>query len=185
MLSKFKKAYPKAHIRLQTGDAGVAVRQVVQGDVDFAVAALPDQLPDTLAFKVLTMVELEVIAPKIPWEFDTENVKKIPWSQIPMILSQRGLARQRVDTWFKQQKINPNIYALVSGNEAILSMVALGCGIGIVPGLVVDNSSLRNRIRRLQIKSGPAPYPVGICVKKRRLNSRLIQALWDMTPEAL
>jgi LysR family transcriptional regulator, positive regulator for ilvC len=162
-----------------------AIDQVVQGDVDFAVAALPDQLPDTLAFKILTIVDLEFIAPKIPWEFDTENVKKIPWSLIPMILPQQGMARQRADTWFKQQKITPNIYALVSGNEAILSMVALGCGIGIAPGLVVDNSPLNKRIRRLQIKSGPAPYQVGICVKKRRLSSRLIQALWDMTPVVL
>ena len=180
MLSSFKAAYPKVHIRLQTGDAGMAVRQVAQGDVDFAVAALPDRLPAAMAFKVLTRVALEFIAPEMPWEFDTENVKEIPWSQIPMILSQRGLARKRVDAWLKQQKITPNIYALVSGNEAILSMVALGCGIGIVPGLVVENSPVRDRIRRLPVKSGPAPYPVGICAKKRRLSSRLIQAFWDI-----
>jgi LysR family transcriptional regulator, positive regulator for ilvC len=179
VLSRFKTAYPKIHLRLQTGDAGVAVRQVAQGDVDFAVAALPDRLPATLAFKVLTRVALEFVAPKIQWEFDTDNVKKIPWSQIPMVLSQRGLARKRVDAWLKQKKITPNIYALVSGNEAILSMVALGCGIGVVPGLVVDNSPVRDRIRRLPVTAGPAPYPVGICAKKRRLNSRLIQVFWD------
>jgi LysR family transcriptional regulator, positive regulator for ilvC len=179
MLSRFKTTYPKVHIRLQTGDAGVAVRQVVQGDVDFAVAALPDQLPPNLAFKVITMVDLEFIAPDIPWDFDTENVKKISWSEIPMILSQRGIARQRVDAWLKQRKITPNIYAIVSGNEAILSMVALGCGIGVVPGLAIDNSPVKNRVRRLPVASGPAPYPVGICTKKRGLSSRLIQAFWE------
>jgi LysR family positive regulator for ilvC len=185
LLSRFKTAYPEVHIRLQTGDAGVAVRQVVEGDVDFAVAALPDRLPPALAFKVFTHVSLEFVAPKMAWTYDTTEVAKIPWDKIPMILSQRGLARQRVDAWFKQRRITPNIYALVSGNEAILSMVALGCGVGIVPGLVIENSPIRNRISPLTVTPPPAPYPVGMCVQKRRLSSRLIGAFWEIGEESI
>ena len=47
-----------------------------------------------------------------------------------MIVSEHGLARKRIDAWIKKKRIQPNIYAQVAGNEVILSMVGLGCGIG-------------------------------------------------------
>jgi len=180
LLSMFKSAYPNVHIRLQTGDAGIAVKKVIEREVDLAVAAMPDRLPDSVVFRELTQVSLDFIAPKITWEFSKALKKNIPWEQIPMILSQRSLARKRVDDWFKKQKIQPNIYAQVSGNEAILSMVSLGCGIGIVPSLVIENSPIRNRITRLNVKPTLAPYSVGICVHKRQITSRLVRAFWEL-----
>lgn len=179
LLSTFRASYPQVHIRLQTGDAGVAIKKVVEGEADIAVAALPAQLPKVLAFKILTQVSLVFIAPKIPWEFTKMLKGKTPWDKIPMILSEHGLARKKIDAWFKQKIIQPNIYALVSGNEAILSMVSLGCGVGIVPGLAIENSSLKDRITILDIKPQLAPYDVGICIQKRKLNSRLVRAFWE------
>jgi LysR family positive regulator for ilvC len=181
LLSSYKTAYPKVHIRLQTGDAGNAIKKVQEGEVDLAVAPLPDRLPDNMAFKVLAQVSLDFIAPAIQWEFSSELTKKISWQKIPMILSQRGLVRKRIDAWFQQQKIQPNIYAQVSGNEAILSLVSLGCGVGIVPGLVIENSPLRDRIARLKIEPALPPYDVGICVQKRKLKSRPVNAFFEMS----
>lgn len=184
LLSAFKTAHPKVRIGLQTGDAGMAVKRVVEGEADLAVGALPDQLPDTLAFKVLAKVSLDFIAPAVPWEFsDALKNTPIAWEQIPMILSKRGMARKRVDVWFKEQQIQPKIYAQVSGNEAILSMVGLGCGVGIVPGLVIENSSIQNRIARLNVMPPLPPYPVGICMLKRKMKSRIVQAFWGMKTE--
>jgi LysR family transcriptional regulator, positive regulator for ilvC len=180
LLSAFKAAHPQVQIRLQTGDAAAALKKVVEGEADLAVAALPDQRPNNVEFKVLARVSLDFISPKIPWEFASFLRPPIPWERIPLILSQRGLARKRIDAWFGRKKIRPNIYAQVAGNEAILTMVSLGCGVGIVPGLVVDNSPLQNRINRLDIKPALAPYPVGICVHKRKMKSRLVRAFWDL-----
>jgi LysR family positive regulator for ilvC len=181
LLTAFKTTYPDVHIRLQTGDAGIAIKKVLEGEADIAVAALPEPLPGTLAFKVLAGISLEFIAPAMPWDYSSLLAKKIPWEDIPLILPERGLARQRIDAWFKKKKITPNIYARVSGNEAILSMVSLGCGVGIVPRLVLENSLLQNRIARLEIKPALEPYDVGICVQKRKMTSRLVKAFWEMT----
>lgn len=180
LLSQFKMAYPEVHIRLRTGDAGVAVKKVFEGEADIAVAALPKSLPKALVFKVITQVSLDFVAPAIPWEYSGSLKKKIQWDQIPMILAERGLARQRTDAWFAKKRITPNVYAQVSGNEAILSMVSLGCGVGIVPRLAVENSPLQNRITRLEVKPVLAPYDVGICVQKRKMNARLVRAFWEM-----
>jgi LysR family transcriptional regulator, positive regulator for ilvC len=180
LLSAFKSAHPQVHIRLQTGDAAAAIKKVVEGEADLAVAALPDRRPNNMEFKVLARISLDFISPKIPWEFASLLKPPIPWKKIPIILSHRGLARQRVDAWFQRKKIQPNIYAQMSGNEAILTMVSLGCGVGIVPSLVIENSPIQNRINRLNIKPVLAPYPVGICVHKRKMKSRLIRAFWEL-----
>jgi LysR family transcriptional regulator, positive regulator for ilvC len=179
LLSIFRASYPQVHIRLQTGDAGLAIKKVVEGEADIAVAALPAKLPKVLAFKILTQVSLAFIAPKTPGEFAKMLKGKIPWDKIPMILSEHGLARKKIDAWFKQKKIQPNIYAQVSGNEAILAMVSLGCGIGVVPGLAIENSPLKDRITILNTKPKLAPYDVGICIQKRKLTSRLVRAFWE------
>lgn len=179
ILAEFKASYPQVHIRLQTGDAGVSLRKVIDGEADLAVAALPDQLPPVLEFKKLSQVSLAFIAPKASWEFSEAVRQEIAWQQIPMILSAHGTARRRVDAWFRQQKIKPNIYAQVFGNEAILSMVTLGCGIGVVPRLVIENSPLQNKIVCLDVNPPLLPYDVGICVQKRKMKSRLVQAFWE------
>jgi LysR family transcriptional regulator, positive regulator for ilvC len=180
LLRAFKAAHPQVHIRLQTGDAAAAIKKVAEGEVDLAVAALPDRRPNNVEFKALARVSLDFISPKIPWEFASFLKAPIPWEKIPIILSHRGLARQRIDAWFERKKIRPNIYAQVAGNEAILTMVSLGCGVGIVPRLVIENSPIQNRINRLEIKPALAPYPVGICVHKRKMKSRLVRAFWDL-----
>ena len=54
-----------------------------------------------------------------------------------MILSETGLARERFDAWCHTRGIKPRLYAQVAGNEAIVSMVGLGFGIGVVPQIVL------------------------------------------------
>jgi LysR family transcriptional regulator, positive regulator for ilvC len=180
LLNAFRNAYPKVHIRLQTGDAGMAIQKVIEGESDIAVSALPDRLPKELMFKILTETALVFVGPKIQWEFSRALKKEIPWEKIPMILSEHGLARKRIDTWFKKRGIQPNIYAQVAGNEAILSMVSLGCGIGVVPKLVFESSPLQKNISILDIKPELAPYAVGICIQKRRIKSRIVRAFWEI-----
>jgi LysR family positive regulator for ilvC len=179
-LESFRTAYPGIHIHLKTGDAASAVRKVIHGEIDIAVAAMPDSLPKTLAFKPITITPLVFVAPKIQWEFSESLNGDIPWSQIPMVISEWGLARKRINSWFKNKGIQPNIYAQVSGNEAILSMVSLGCGVGIVPKLVIDKSPLRSKVTILAVKPALHPYHVGICIRKKKIKSPLIRAFWDL-----
>jgi LysR family positive regulator for ilvC len=180
LLSKFKDTHPQVRIRLQTGDASEAIRKVAENDADLAVTAFPDHRPNNMEFKALAQVSLDFIAPKASWECAGLLKNHIPWERVPIILSQRGMARKRADEWFRRKKLRPNIYAQVAGNEAILTMVSLGCGIGIVPSLVVENSFLRDRIQRLEVKPKLKPYSVGVCANKRKLQSKLLQAFWNL-----
>jgi DNA-binding transcriptional LysR family regulator len=57
----------------------------------------------------------------------------------------RGAAASanEIDAWLDEQGARPEVYAEVDGNEAILAMVALGCGAGVAPSAAASNRSKR------------------------------------------
>jgi len=180
ILSQFRQQHPKIEIKLHTGDAENAIQRVVANDEDITIAAKPDSLPVGLAFKQIATSPLVFIAPKEDHVLDPVlNKSTIDWAEIPMILSEEGVARKRVDRWFKQLSVKPLIYAQVAGNEAIVSMVSLGFGVGVVPKIVLDNSPLANKVRVLSVEPRLKAYDVGLFALKKKLQSPLINAFWS------
>ena len=95
-----------------------------------------------------------------------------------MILNERGLARERVDRWFRARGVLPTVYAQVAGNEAIVSMVSLGFGVGVVPEIVLANSPLADKVHSLPVRPALAPYEVGLVALERKRSSPLVEAFW-------
>ncbi len=180
LFSSFRKLYPDVHINLQTGAAENAIPMVKNGQADITVAAKPDKLSATMKFRTVTITPLILISPLIDCEVSGMILNDdIPWDRVPMILPEQGLSRSRINSWFSQKGIRPNIYAEVAGHEAIISMVHLGCGIGVVPLLVLENSTLKDKVRQIEIRHFLKPYSVGLCVLKKRLDSPVVWAFWE------
>jgi LysR family positive regulator for ilvC len=179
ILTVFRRKYPEIHIKLKTGDASAAVTNVQEGRTDIAVAAKPDRLASSIAFKEITKTPLVFIIPAGDWAYSGISPEALPWDSIPMILPERELARRRVDLWFRNQGIRPHVYAQVSGNEAILAMVNLGFGAGVIPELVFDKRPFEVDVMPIKVMPPLQPYSVGICVQQRRLISPLIKAFWE------
>ena len=85
-----------------------------------------------------------------------------------------------MEQWFKAMKVTPRVYAQVSGNEAIVSMVSLGLGVGVVPKIVLDNSSLANRVKIWKVAPNLEPYHLGLFTQTRRLQNPLVSAFWNL-----
>lgn len=184
ILGRFRARYPQLEIRLETGDPALAIDKVLNEEIDMAIAARPDALPAKLHFCSLRKVPLVFIAPRSAsplgrWLKDDEP----DWAHLPLILSEQGLARKRCEQWYRNKGISPNIYAEVAGNEAIVSMVALGCGIGVVPEAVIDHSPMGDKIRLLEAKPALKAFDVSLCVQKRRLDEPLIRAFWELAQQ--
>jgi len=180
LLSSFRSRYPGIELKLHTGDQADALEHILSGQEDLAIAALPDKLPKKIRAQTLMQSPLLFIAPSFPCGVsELLNTDELPWEQIPLILSERGLARQSFDVWCRRQNIKPNIYAQVSGHEAIVSMVGLGLGVGVVPELVLINSPQREMIRVLDVQPALTPFSVGLCVLEQRLENPLVKAFWD------
>lgn len=172
LLETYRSSHPEVQLELRTGDAEKAVEQVLSGEIDLAVAALPDQKQAQLKFMPLAETPLVFIAPK--------PLDRINFSQTPLVVPQSGVARHRLDVWLKEQGILPTISSEVSGNEALIAMVRLGAGVGIVPKLALDRSPFLGEV--CVVKNAPklAPYVVGLCSSKRNLKRPAVQAMWQL-----
>jgi LysR family transcriptional regulator, positive regulator for ilvC len=179
ILGRFRKAYPEVHIKLQTGDAAMALAKLQSGEVDVTIAALPDRLPPQLEFIKIIETPLIFIAPvRFPETILFTEDGNIDWRRTPLIMAERGLSRTRVQKWFAEKKIQPNIYAQVAGNEAIITLVGLGCGIGIVPALVLEKSPLKDQVTVLDTSPRLKPFSVGICTAGKNRANPIVQAFW-------
>lgn len=184
ILSAFRRGYPEIHIDLETGHATDALARLEQGSVDVCVAALPDRVPQNLEARVVVVTPLVFVAPALASEASRLLEKRpIPWPEIPMVLPASGLARAAADRWFARRRLRPKIYGEVAGNEAILSLVSLGCGVGVVPRLVVDKSPLRAEVQLLEVEPRVGEFRVGVCTERRSLKTPLVRAFWESIDE--
>jgi len=183
LLSRLRRDHPQIEIKLHTGDPEDAIARVMAGSEDIAIGARPDTLPAGLAFKPITRSRLVFIAPASdPRRGDLERRPPRPalWQATPMILPESGLARQRVERWFRDLGVPALVYAQVSGNEAIVSMVSLGFGVGVVPQIVLDNSPLAAQVVVLEVHPALAPYEVGLFTLEKKLRNPLVGAFWEV-----
>lgn len=182
ILERFRVRYPKVEIQLTTGDPALALQMVQSQQADLALAGRPTALPPSMEFQRIDDITLSVIAPRIACPA-TQLLQQSPidWQQIPFILPAEGPARQRIDQWFRQQKIkHPKIYATVSGHEAIVPMVALGCGLALLPDVVIKNSPLNTQVSSLSLDIPIEPFELGLCVQRKNLDVPLIKAFWEI-----
>jgi len=183
LMSRYRKAHPKVKIHLETGDAAKALLKLSARDAEIVIAALPDLLPKDLIFQTLAQTPLVFIAPLQYPEIVQHAQGTIDWDRTPLIIPDHGLSRDRIDKWFANGNFIPNIYSQVAGNEAIIVMVSLGCGIGLVPGMVLEKSPFLNRVKILAETPELPPFVIGLCTRKKALANPRVKALWNIANE--
>ncbi|WP_371194299.1 HTH-type transcriptional activator IlvY [Glaciecola sp. SC05] len=176
MLDKLQQEYPLVDIKLDTGDHALSIDKVASGQVDISLAMQTPNFPSHVAFGKFDVVPLVLIVPK---NMSVERWEDVSWQQVQVVMPARGLSMRIVNEWFVEQHIRPRIYAQVSGNEAIVSMVALGLGVGFVPSIVLENSVVKNKVRALTVPN-IEPYQLGICYLKARAEEPLIKTLTQL-----
>lgn len=184
LLNDFRLNHPSIELSLHTGDPALAVNMVENQETDLAIGARPNTLASSIIFQPITHSALLFIAPanQPQWvEHLSGEISQQNWANIPFILAEQGLARQRTDQWLADHGIRPQVYAQVRGNEAIVSMVSLGFGIGVAPQIVLENSPLNQRIKVLPISPPLAPYDIGLFALRERLSDPLIDAFFATT----
>lgn len=178
MLARFRRRYPEVHLALETGYAADALVRLEDGAVDLTIAALPPRIPRQLLTHVITTTPLVLVATS-----DGEKggpVGPEEWVGLPLVLPAGGLARTLIDRWFRRQGIHPSLSAEASGHEAVLALVSLGCGVGVVPELVALQSPLASSLRILETTVQLPSFEIAACTVSDRLTKPAVQALWSM-----
>lgn len=186
LLPVFRQDYPGVDLKLITGDQASAIDKVAAREVDVAIAARPDKLPKNMLFKTLSYSPLVFIMPaqaNAPVALQVAEMQGgVQWvnpAKLPMIIPDQGLTRDRFDAWMKETRQSANIYATVTGHEAIVSMVALGLGVGLVPDVVIQHSPMHEQIKVVRGAPELKAFQIGLCILEAQLKLPTLRAFWD------
>ena len=183
LLGHFQKRHPAVELKIRTGDPARAVSLVNQRQVDIAIAARPAALPDNIWFQAMGHIPLLLVAPRSDTlQQDWQQPDTIAWQKLPFIIPEAGMGRQIFQRWCEDMAVSPTIYATVEGHEAILSLVALGLGVGICPQEVLLHSPVRDKVRTVPLPRPLMSFELGLCCLKSRRDTALIQAFWQAMP---
>ena len=175
MLDKLQEHLPGVDIKLETGDHALALERLseyYQGfTADIAIAIRTPDFPQHVHFAPIDLVPLTLI---VPASYQATNIDDIQWHNTSVVMPARGPSKRIVNHWFAEQNIRPRVYAKVSGNEAIVSMVSLGFGVGFVPRIVLENSTAQHKVRSINVDN-IEPYHLGLCYLKERSSESLIR----------
>ncbi|MCC2606591.1 HTH-type transcriptional activator IlvY [Planctobacterium marinum] len=175
LLEGFRDSHPRVEIKLATGNPGESVQRVMEQSSDLAIAIHTPNFPQELYFQHLDQVPLVMITPK---KHPARKISDLVWTDEQMILPDIGPSKRIVHHWLSEQGIRPRVYASVGGNEAILSMVALGCGIAIVPEIVVHYSTIADKVNIIEINNIES-YRLGLCCLEKRRDEPVIKAFFE------
>ncbi len=175
LLSRFRQLHPQVEFKLTTGDPNLSVQKIAENQVDVSICIYSPDLSSDLRFMSLDRIPLWLISSK---DSKITRPEQVDWRKHSVILPESGPSKRIVHHWFAEHNIRPRVYATVGGNEAIVSMVALDCGIGIVPQVVLDNSMLGQKVNRMRL-SDIESYQIGLCCQRKRENEALISALFN------
>lgn len=175
ILKKLRELYPKVHVNLVTGSVNDAFAIAGGGEADIVISAEPDNLPSSLEFYPVIETPMVLIgqAKDSPLDIDLRH-DKYDLTELPMIFPDKSIFRKRIDEWFHERGIKPIIYSEVSGNEAIIAMTSLGFGVGIVPKVVVDHTTMKDQLD--VVETDMRPFNVGLLIQKRRLSNPVVKA---------
>lgn len=178
LLEPLRTAHPQISLSLRTGDAAAALARLDEGEVDAAVAGIPKRLPQTLVSRTVAVTDLVLVEARRGPGSPSSASEHPPAG--PYVVPARGLVREAAFRWFRKMRVKPTIAAEPDGHEALLALVALGCGVGVVPRLVLESSAVRDQLEELP--ADLEPLTIGLCARRADLHRPLVAALWALRP---
>jgi len=164
-IKKLTKTYPKIQLSVETGDPAAAISAVRENRAQLAVAAISESGHAGMETVSVVKTPLVYAATKNGPYANLEGSPQDIFSAIPLILPKTGLARSRFDKWVKSRNVHPKIVAETEGNEAILALVQLGIGIGLVPQIVLENGPYQGEFTIYTAGNALGYYDVGFIRK--------------------
>ncbi|CAH9051059.1 HTH-type transcriptional regulator HdfR [Pseudoalteromonas holothuriae] len=185
LFAVFRKQFPAIELNLNTGDPAFSINHVQTGKEDVAVAVAPSHLPQGVAYLPLGKSKLVIIAPTMdcPLSELINSHLNTPslWEQLPFIMPEHGVLKERIDAFCARQKLTPKVYAHVSGHEAMVALASLGFGVACVPQIVLEQSPFLNQVQHLEVepKGSLEEIEIGLICKQKRLQDPVVSALWQ------
>jgi DNA-binding transcriptional LysR family regulator len=140
----FHREHPKVDLHVETGPTGLLIEKVLAGEIDIALVADPSKdkrltINPVFEEDLILVSDLDHRKITTPADLNPE----------PTLLSFNHLCayRGRISDWAKEGDVSPKIIE-ISSYHTLLSCVAAGMGVGIVPQTLLDNYPFADSIQQ-------------------------------------
>lgn len=143
-LRRFHQEFPNVDLQIKSGPTGYLIDQVLAGNIDLALVADP-QHDSRLEINNIFEEELVLVSDlKHPKITSTDDL-----APEPTLLSFSHLCayRNRLKDWTKDGGVAAKIIE-ISSYHTLLSCVAAGMGVGLVPKVLLDNYPFASSIQQ-------------------------------------
>ncbi|MDX2469249.1 MAG: LysR substrate-binding domain-containing protein [SAR324 cluster bacterium] len=175
LLKSFRTCYPEVEIDLEVGSRHLALEKSKHKDLvvaSFKDSAEVEKIP-------LATTEIVFVRGKNLVDPFAKGA-----GEFSLILTKKGIAGEQALNWLEAQGVRPATIQEATSNEAVLALVALGCGVGVMPKLVYEKSPLKTQLCLI-----PAAKNIGVMTvylaRSDKKPSPAAQALWKMTESVL
>lgn len=147
VITDFKKAFPKVHLKLHQGNPNEIVTMLLSGEADIGIAT--EALSDVTkldSFPFYTWHHAVIVPAGHPLE-QVHPLTLQSLAQYPIVTYHEGLTgRTRIDNSFADAGLHPDISMSALDSDVIKTYVELGLGIGIIASMAfnpIKDSELR------------------------------------------
>lgn len=142
VIEDYHNRFPRIRIRIADEAASEILVAVMRGQADFGLTYMSAQEPD-LDFEAIFEEPFVVACPS---GHPLALKKQVRWSELTdhnyMTIAQGSMNRTLIDLALKQAKFKPNWYCEVRHVPALVSLIAAGLGVGVVPRLAMPIDAL-------------------------------------------
>jgi len=148
-IAAFRRSFPRVSVVLRQSDPVVAVRRIINGEADLAVAT--EQIAsnrELLALPYLEWTHVAVFPPGHPLE-DAEHIDLEMLARHPLLTYDAAFTgRTSIDRAFANAGIEPDIAVSALDADVIKTYVRLGMGVGLIAAIAFDPAADRPLLAR-------------------------------------
>lgn len=162
ILQKLKEKFPNAEITVVSGTSAALVEKISHGEIDIAFVSLPVEAGN-IQTELLFSDEIVAIAnPKHPLA-KQKVISAAALAGECLILGEKGgNTRRRIDEFFVQTGLKPNVIMELSRQSAINRMVENNMGVGIAGVKAVAKEVAENKLVSWWIEGAQINWDLGL-----------------------
>ncbi len=162
ILRQLKTKFPNADLSVSVGTSNTLVEKIAHGDIDIAFVSLPVENSSVTTDLLFSDQIVAIGAPEHPLASKKSmNVGTLAAEKL--ILGERGgNTRRRIDDFFHDAGVKPNIVMELSRQEAINQMVEADMGVGIAGAKSIANEIAAGRLISWRIEGAEINWDLGL-----------------------
>ncbi|MGI9036352.1 MAG: LysR family transcriptional regulator [Pyrinomonadaceae bacterium] len=162
ILQRLKEKFPNAEINVVSGTSAALIEKISHGGIDVAFVSLPVEASN-IQTELLLSDEIVAIAHPTHPKAKQKVISAAALAGEPLILGEQGgNTRRRIDEFFVQSGVKPNVVMELSRQSSINKMVEKNMGVGIAGVKTVADEVAAKKLVSWWIEGAQINWDLGL-----------------------